>query len=275
MAPGGPERARRPLVADERHQVGLRRARDRRRARHRPGRGVRYADLRDRRGRLPGTGPRVPRGVRGRRRLLRRQGVPVGHERALDRRGGTLPRRLFRRRAGGGAAGRVRPEPDRLPRQQQEPGRARSRGRGRRRPGHRRLAGRDRAARGDRVLERRTAAGSPARDRRGRGAHARVHRHRARRPEVRLLDRGRRCVPGDAADRGARLAGAGRAALAHRLADLRHLRVRGGGAAGPRPARPRPRGRHGPVRARHRRRLRHRLHDPGRPGDPATSSRRA
>ena len=57
-------------------------------------------------------------------------------------------------------------------------------------------------------------------------------------------------------------------ALAHRLADLRHQRLRGGrapgaGVAGADPRRPR--GRAG--RARPRRRLRHRVHHPGRPVD--------
>ena len=70
--------------------------------------GVRLTDLvgrarlpgvRPRRGRLPGPGPGVPRGVRRLRRLLRRQGVPLHRDRALGRRGGAQPRRLHRRRA--------------------------------------------------------------------------------------------------------------------------------------------------------------------------------
>ena len=56
----------------------------------------------------------------GVRRLLRRQGLPVHDGRALGRRGGALPRRLLRRRADRRAAGRLRPGPDRLPRQQQD-----------------------------------------------------------------------------------------------------------------------------------------------------------
>ena len=61
---------------------------------------------------------------------------------------------------------------------------------------------------------------------------------------------------------GRRRAGAGRAALAHRLADLRHRRLRGrrppgGRAAGPGPRRARRRA----ARAGPRRRLRHRLHE--------------
>ena len=43
---------------------------------------------------------------------------------------------------------------------------------------------------------RRTAAGHGPGDRRGRGAHPRVHRHRARGPEVRLLDQQRRRAGG-------------------------------------------------------------------------------
>ena len=76
-------------------------------------------------------------------------------------------------------------------------GRARARRRARRRPGHRRLVRRDRAA-GRR--DRRARAGRHgvhgARHRRRRGAHPRIHRHRPRGPEVRLLHRRRRRARG-------------------------------------------------------------------------------
>ena len=81
-------------------------------------------------------------------------------------------------------------------------------------------------------------AGDGAGDRRRRGAHPRVHRHRPRGPEVRLLDRRRRRPRGRTP--GARRPGprAARPALPHRQPDLRHLRLRGGRPAGARAARP-------------------------------------
>ena len=157
----------------------------------RPRRRARLAGVRPRRARLPRPRPCLPRGLRRLRRLLRRQGVPVHDGRALGRRGGPLPRRLLGRRADRRAARRLRPGPDRLPRQQQDDRRAAPRRRGRGRADRRRLVHRDRAAgRGDRRARspgRRHGAG----DRRGRGAHPRVHRHRPRGPEVRLLDHAR------------------------------------------------------------------------------------
>ena len=70
-------------------------------------------------------------------------------------------------------------------------GRAGRGGRGRGRARGARLVPRDRPARRRRPRARVVGAGDDPADRRGRGAHARVHRHRARGPEVRLLDRGR------------------------------------------------------------------------------------
>ena len=64
-------------------------------------------------------------------------------------------------------------------------------------------------------------------DGRRRGAHPRVHRHRARGPEVRLLAGRRRRRRGGPPGRRAAGAAAGRPALAHRLADLRPVRLRG------------------------------------------------
>ena len=97
---------------------------------------------------------------------------------------------------------------------------------GRRRSDHRRLLRRDRADRSagrrPRLDERpRSWCGSPPGWRRT----PTVHRHRARGPEIRLLDR-RRAGPGRPA-RGPRraIAGARRHPLPHRLADLRRRRL--------------------------------------------------
>ena len=98
--------------------------------------------------------------------------------------------------------------------------------------------------------------------RRGRGAHPRVHRHRPRGPEVRLLARGRARRRGRRADPGS-LAGPRPAgpALPHRQPDLRHVGLRGLGPAPDRPARPGRREARGPPPGDGpRRRLRHRLH---------------
>ena len=58
---------------------------------------ARLPGVRPRRGRLPGPGPGLPRRVRGVRRLLRRQGLPLHDDGPLGRRGGAEPRRLLRR----------------------------------------------------------------------------------------------------------------------------------------------------------------------------------
>ena len=58
------------------------------------------------------------------RRLLRRQGLPVYDGRPVDRRGGTQPRRVHRRRARRRRAGGLPDGARRLPRQQQDPRRA-------------------------------------------------------------------------------------------------------------------------------------------------------
>ena len=100
--------------------------------------------------------------------------------------------------------------------------------------------------------------------RRRRGAHPRVHRDRARGPEVRLLAGRRRRGRGGPPDRRLPRPAADRPALAHRLADLRPVRVRGRRAPGGRaaeadrrrlPAAGREHRHAGP-----RRRARHRLH---------------
>ena len=112
--------------------------------------------------------------------------------------------------------------------------------------------------------------------RRHRGAHPRVHRHRPRGPEVRLLAGHRRRAdrrrPGDPRAGAA----ADRAAQPHRLADLRHRRLRGRRPPRGRAARPgAPGDRRGARRAQPRRRLRHRLPVRGRPGEPARRRRQA
>ncbi len=172
-------------------------------------------------------------------------------------------RRLHRRRAGRGPAGRGRSAHHRPARQQQERGGARAGPGRRRRPDHRGLLRRDRADRptGRCPRARRAAADHGAGHHRGRGAHPRVHRHRPRGPEVRLLHRlgsgaGR-------AARGARRAGtgAGRHPLPHRLADLRRRglrRRRPPDAAAARRVRRGDRGR--AARDGPGRRLRHRVH---------------
>ena len=95
-----------------------------------------------------------------------------------------------------------------------------------RRRGGARLVLRDRAARPDRPRPRRRAAGAGARDGRRRGTHPRVHRDRARGPEVRLLAGRRRGGGGGAAGAARAGAAADRPAQPHRLADLRRQRVR-------------------------------------------------
>ena len=99
-------------------------------------------------------------------------------------------------------------------------------GQGRRRARRARLVDRDRAARRHRAASAGVVAGRAGpRHRRRRGAHPRVHLHRARGPEVRAVAgqrRGRRrCGGCSQADRLC----AGRAAQPHRLADLRHRRA--------------------------------------------------
>ena len=196
--------------------------------------------VRPRRGRLPGPGRRVPRRVRATttsttpaRRSSARPWPAGWREEGLCLdvcSGGEL---AVAERAG------LRPGPDRLPRQQQVVRRAAPRRRARRGPDHRRLVRRDRAAGGRGGRARRHRPGDGARDRRRRGAHPRVHRHRPRGPEVRLLDH-QRADAFDAVEAVRDGAGprAARAALAHRLADLRLLRLRGRGPAGARAARP-------------------------------------
>ncbi len=109
-----------------------------------------------------------------------------------------------------------------------------------------------------------------ARHRRRRGAHPRVHRHRARGPEVRLLDRQRRRPRGRPPGRSTHRASAARPALATSAA--RSSTPSGFEVAARRVlalhARIGDRARRRAARARPRRRLRHRLHHPGRPVRP-------
>ena len=113
-----------------------------------------------------------------------------------------MPRRVHRRRARRRAAGRL-PDPERIGfhGNNKSVGRAGARARARGRPDHRRLLPRDRAARRARLGElERAAPRDGAGHRRRRGAHPRVHRHRARGPEVRLLDQQRRRARGGPPD---------------------------------------------------------------------------
>ena len=172
--------------------------------------------------------------------------------------------------------GGLRPEPDRLPRQQQEPrpswrvpSRSASAGSS---STHRLEIERLAAGRG---LERRSPTGAAAGHRRRRGAHARVHRDRARGPEVRVLDRrgrrrSRRCRRSSPTTRwswsGCTPTSVRRSSTpqaSRSPPDASWLCTSG-------PRRP------GSTltRARSRWRLRHRLHDAGRPGDPGAAGRR-
>ncbi len=151
-----------------------------------------------------------------------------GTDRPLGGRGGPQPRRLLARGAHRGAARRLRPGADRHARQQQVRGRTPPRARARRRADHRRLLRRDHPAGEPLRRARHHGTGDDPGHHRRRGAHPRVHRHRPRGPEVRLLDRRRpgagRTVPlppQPAAEPAGR-------PLPHRIADLRHQRLRGG-----------------------------------------------
>ena len=245
----------------------------------RPGRRARHAGVRPRRGRLPGPGPRLPRRVRRRTTST----TPARRSCARRSRAGS-PRRgcgldvcsggeLAVARAGGLPAGA-----DRLPRQQQVARRAA------RAPSSSAWAGSSSTRstrssgwpRSPRELRRHRAGDGPG-DRRRRGAHPRVHRHRPRGPEVRLLDRQRR-----RARRPSR--GCSRAAGSSCSACTPTSAAR---SSTPPASRSRPAGcsRCTPrssdelgvdaARARPRRRLRHRLHHPGRPVRPGAAGHRA
>ena len=107
---------------------------------------------------------------------------------------GLQPRRLLRRRAGRRAAGRLPTRRGSASTATTRPiAELRARRRRRRRPDHRRLVRRDRAAgRGRRASSAYAPPVHGPGDRRRRGAHPRVHRHRPRGPEVRLLAHRRR-----------------------------------------------------------------------------------
>ena len=206
----------------------------------------------------------------GRRRVLRRQGVPLqgrGPDRSPRRAcyldvctGGELAIALA-----AGIPGRA----DRLARQQQVGRRAEPGARRRRRPDRRRLVRRDRPAdragprarrRGPRVLVRVTV-----------GVEAHTHEFIATAHEDQKFGfslAGGAAFAAAVADPRRRRAGAARAAHAHRLADLRHRGLRGGRPAGPGAAGADPRRARGrAARAGPGRRLRHRVHHPGRPVD--------
>ena len=173
----------------------------------------------------------------------------------------------------------VRPGADRLPRQQQDrPRELRRAVERRRRPDRRRLVRGDRAAgRGAPASSGATAAGAGPGDGRRRGAHPRVHRDRPRGPEVRLLDH-----RGDALDAVRRVQdapGARAASACTRTSGRRSSTPPG--SRSPRAgccrlhAQVSARARRDAARARPRRRLRHRLHHPGRPVRPGAAGHRA
>ena len=277
-AAGGRQRAAAAAVGVVGPARRRRRARGRRRRRPRPGgaSSARPAYVLDE-ARLPRPGRRLPRRLRGglrrpvrrRRRLLRGQGVPVHRGRPLGRRGRARPRRLHAaasspsRCAAGVPAERIGLHGNN--KSDAELDRALAAGVGR--------IVVDSLEEIDRVADvagraRRPGAGAAAGHRRRRGPHARVHRHRPRGPEVRPLARRRASRPRRC---GARWPAPScellRAAQPHRLADLRHRRLRGRGA----PAcsgctrQVAARARRRAARARPRRRLRHRLHQRARP----------
>ena len=173
--------------------------------------------------------------------LLRGQGVPVHGGRPQGRRGGPQPRRLHRRRAGRRAAPPGFPaERIALHGNNKSVAELQPRRRRRRRPDRRRLLRRDRPAEprsrrgrrrrasgcwsGSRSASRRTPTSSSPPPTRTRSSASRWPAARRPRP----------CAACSRAD-GAR---ARRPALPHRLADLRHLRLRGRRAPRARPARP-------------------------------------
>ena len=209
------------------------------------------------------------------RRLLRRQGVPLHHGRAVGRRGGPLPRRLLRRRADRRAAGRLRPGADRLPRQQQDARRAAPRGGHRRRPDHRRLLRRDRAAGRDRRELGRTAA---VMVRVTAGVEAHTHEYIATAHEDQKFGFSITC--GDAFEAVRRVCGAPGLEL---LGLHSHIGTQIFDSSGFEVAARRVLALHARIsdelgvdaaRDRPRRRLRHRLHDPGRPVRPRAAGDR-
>ena len=241
----------------------------------RPGRRARLAGVRPGRGRLPARArafrersPTTTSTTPARRSCARRwrAGSPRRGSRLDVCSAGELPV---------AAARRVRPGADRLPRQQQVPAelrRAVETGVGR--------IVVDSFAEIDRLAAVTAELGAHAgRDgpghRRRRGAHPRVHRHRARGPEVRLLDH-----LGDAFEAVRRVParpGCGCSACTPTSAP-RSSTPPGSRwpPAGCSPCTPRlRRARGGDARARPRRRLRHRLHHPGRPLGPRPARHRA
>ena len=181
------------------------------------------------------------RRVRRRRRLLRRQGVPLQRGRPLGRRGGPRPGRLHRRRARRRAARRVPRRADRVARQQQVASPSS------RRPSTPASAGssstpstRSTGCAAGRA--RRAACASRCWSASTVGVEAHTHEFIATAHEDQKF--GFSLAGGDALTEAVRRVldapalRAGRPALPHRLADLRHRRLRGRGAPRGRAARP-------------------------------------
>src|SRR5450759_353261 len=230
----GCDRPRLGGVADEREPERGGGPRHRRDRRARPRRRVRDAPMGGGRGGLPGSRHGVPRVVRGRfraarrgrRRLLRRQGVPVHGGGAVGVRRGAQARHVQRGGARRRHPGQRSRCAHRSPRQQQV------RWRDRVRPGLRSGTDRPRLDRGDRPGGRCRGGArdsrsrhAPHHDGRARG-RPRVRRDSARGPEVRRVHRrrsGARRAPGHPRASGARAA---RYPLPHRLADPGRRSVR-------------------------------------------------
>ena len=196
---------------------------------HRPRRRARHAGAVPGRGRSARPGAGLHRRVRRRGRVLRGQGVPLHRGRALDRRGGARPGRVHRRRARRGARGRLPGRAHRActattSRSPSSPGRSRPR------VGHivRRLVRRDRTAR--RGSRQPPASGSASSS--GSPSGSRRTPTSSSPPRTRTRSSASRCAtaprpvrsPPCSPRRSLQLR---RAALAHRLADLRDLRLRG------------------------------------------------
>ena len=211
------------------------------------------------------------------RRLLRRQGVPLHDGRPVGRRGGPQPRRLLRRRADGRAQGRLRPDADRLPRQQQDPRRAAPGGRRGRRADRARLVRRDRAAGPDHRAS--WARTQPVMVRVTAGVEAHTHEYIATAHEDQKF--------GLSITSRRRLGGRTPRARPHRDSSCSACTPTSAARSSTPPgfevaarrvlalhARISRRARRDHARAGPRRRLRHRLHDPGRPERPRAARHR-
>ena len=215
----------------------------------------------------------VPRRVRRLRRLLRRQGVPLLDGGPLGRRGGALPRRLLRAAS---SPSRCGPASTRRGSATTATTRRTTSCGARSKAGVGRIIV-DSFDEIDRLEPTSPASGLTARVmvRVTAGVEAHTHEYIATAHEDQKF--GFSITGGDAFEAVRRVRGrpgprAARPALPHRQPDLRHLRLRGRGPPGAGAARPDlRRARRRAARDGPRRRLRHRLHHPGRPVRPRRS----